>query len=265
MRHLGLALGTTLALTGLCSTALAQDLEPNSCADALEQTLTLPSIHAGNIDLEDPVSLRTDLDYFRFTADPGLALTASNRGIVTGEGVFSTIFETVLGVYDEECNLIASTGDAPVDVVDFSVPESGVFHIAIGERSDRALDGNGGSERGLYAFGLGPQTPRIGSFSGRVVDGFTGAPLDGLDAPTARVSLQKCVGNDCRVVARQSTDLLGEFSFDVDVDERSLPAGLLVLTVTADGYDTITRTQLVREGDAPALGDVTIQKPQHLE
>jgi hypothetical protein len=252
LRHLAPAIATVFALAGFGSPALAQDLEPSTCADALTAPLANARM-AGFIEPED-AQLRTDVDFFHLSGEPGQRLTV----------IQSVDFErqpqpVVIGVFDEQCNRIASTADAGNNDVDFAVPANGTYLIGVADALDRNFAGDGGTFAGDYAYYVLPRLPQIDSFSGRLVDGFTGEPVAG------RVSLQSCGGGFCRMLSRQSTAANGEFRFEIGLDRRTLPAGLLVATFAAEGYDSFTRTLLVEDREAPDLGDVFIQKPQHLE
>jgi hypothetical protein len=207
----------------------------------------------GFIEPEDAL-LRTDVDFFQLSGEPGQRLTVSqDRDFERAPA------PVVIAVFDEQCTRIASTADTGNQDVDFEVPASGTYLIGVADGLDRELRGDGGSFAGDYAYNVLPRRPQIDSFSGRLVDGFTGEPVAG------RVSLQSCNDGLCRMLSRQATAADGEFRFAIGLDRRALPAGLLVATFAAEGYDSFTRTLLVEDRAAPDLGDVFIQKPQHLE
>src|SRR5215510_1978759 len=167
-RPVSLAIGAILLLTGLSPAASAQEIEPNnSCFTAPDSgSITPPAFVTGSIDAAN-ASPFTDVDFFRLTAAPGTDLRAT-VGLNQRVGVFS-----------EQCVLQAQSDPFGENKVDFTVPASGTFILAVSDRFDNFFQGFGFFNSGPYTVSITVQPPKIGSISGRLVDAVAGTPLVG--------------------------------------------------------------------------------------
>src|SRR5215475_8176137 len=136
LRHLttnSLALATLLlgSIIAADSPALAQltEVEPNDqCTIAQDLgAVTLPVSLLGNLDSTPEVP---DIDFFRFTGDPGSNVKVDLEGAQTGKG---TLGDPLLGLFDSSCNLIAVADEGGVGLnsrLTLTVPPDGVFILA---------------------------------------------------------------------------------------------------------------------------------------
>lgn len=184
-------LAVPLVLIGLSSQAFGQavEVEPNEpCVEAQDIgpiDVTGASSVQGSLDTppDEP-----DIDFFRFSATPGARVTANHEGEDTGAG---TLPDPLLGLFDTDCNLLASNDDSGVGLnsrLTFDVPVDGVFVLAATSFPDFDFTGAGGNS-GTYQLTISSPPPFIGSISGRIVDARTGEPLPGNEPPFASADL----------------------------------------------------------------------------
>jgi len=249
MRQLSRVLATVVIVTGLCSSALAQDIEPNSsCASAQERGLIAPpALLDGSLDApEGDEVTTTDVDFFRLSGAPGQSLAIR---IATGQSV---------GVFDGDCTLQAvSSAEGKLA---FRVPASGRFTLAVADPFDNSFSGNGSANSGAYEVSLEELPGSIGSVSGRLVDAITGEPLRG-DTMFARVDLLSCDAISCSPVTSGSPDALGHFRFELDAQNERIPAGAFLIVAIADNYQTELEDFNAAEGEDVDLGDVALSPP----
>src|SRR5262245_49146462 len=94
----------------------AQELEPNNACSAAQDggTVVPPAFTTGSIDAID-APFGTDVDFYRFSAAPGLALSVTSS------------FSERVGLFNEACVLQTASDFSVENRIDFSVPESGTF------------------------------------------------------------------------------------------------------------------------------------------
>jgi len=104
---------------------------------------------------------------------------------------------------------------------------------------------------------LEPTGAYVESVSGRLIDGFTRAPItDG------QVILQSCEAERCFRVAAEYSDESGHFRFERDDAERLILAGeFQILAFDFDHQDGSTRRFHVGEGENSDVGDVVLPAP----
>jgi len=171
-----------------------REIERNdTCATAQEAgAATIGTALEGRIEDRRSESL-TDVDFYRFSAEPGFRFTI--EGMSPGAG------RRILGFFDEACQLRAiSTFDAfndPLvrDVLDFDVPASGSFLIAVADQSDREFNGDGNLNDADYTFVFTPQTSFVEAITGRLVDARSGRPLRG-DLIDTSIRVEGCSGTE---------------------------------------------------------------------
>jgi hypothetical protein len=237
----------------------APDSEPNdSCAMATDLgEVTFPQEITANLDLPPEFP---DVDFYRFSAEPGTLLKAELHGAESGYGF---VGDPLLGLFDQACNLLAVDDDSGGGLgsrISFLVPEDGIFILAATSFPDWDFLGAGGSSGGYQLrVDLLPVTPSIG---GRVVDVHSGMPLPGEEEPWASVYLYRCPewSSTCDEYANsQTTDAEGRFRFETDYRGFPLAAGRYSLSINAQNY-----IELVTEPfDTPAdedfdLGDIAL-------
>jgi hypothetical protein len=198
-----------LVLLGLSSVALAQEMEPNnSCPQARDAgPVTALRKLTGSLDPEN-AELRSDVDFFRLTAEPGSRIV-----------VFTPPFEFGLniGIFDERCALLAS-GPGP-SFTEVLVPESGEVVVAVGDFTDRRLDGSGDLSPGGYRVIAAPKAD-VGSISGRLIDAVSGQPI-----PDQGLQLEAYIESDCEVLnVVGRSDEAGNFRFERGALGMALPA-----------------------------------------
>jgi hypothetical protein len=245
----------------LSSHALAQDsdTEPNNSCPAAQDLGALdgssPLLLTGSLDTppEEP-----DVDFFKLEATPGSSLVADLEGEETGQG---TLPDPFLGLFDSDCNLVASNDDAGTlnARLRFVVPDDGIVILAATSCCDEQFTGAGDSN-GSYALTVAPAPPAIGSIAGRVIDAVTGAPLPGNSPPFASVVLLRCEGDEClEFVDEQSTDDEGRFRFERDFDDGPLPVGTYQVIASAEEFEEeATEPFDVAEGEDVDLGDIAL-------
>jgi hypothetical protein len=251
-----------LCLAGnLSSQALAQaaDTEPNNSCPAAQDIGAIdgntPFTVSGSLDTPPDVP---DVDFFRFSGVPGALLVADLEGEQTGQG---TLPDPFLGLFDSDCNLVASNDDAGTlnSRLQFVVPTDGVVILAATSCCDEQFTGAGFSS-GTYLLTVSLAPPAIGSIAGRVIDADTGEPLPGNMPPFAFVELLRCDGSDCfEVVNSQSTDDEGRFRFEQDFSGQPLPVGTYQVSAFANEFEeNATAPFDVAEGEDFDVGDIPL-------
>lgn len=252
-RYVSLCVGALLLSATLSSvaSAQAQELEPNNvCFGAPDAgTITPPGFVTGSIDAANATPF-TDVDFFRLTATPGLALR-----VTIG-------FNHRVGLFNEACQLQAATDGSFNTRIDFTVPDSGVFTLAVADRFDNGFNGFGFFNAGPYQVSIALQPPSIGSISGRLIDAIAKTPLVGATTPFGRVELRRCSNGSCfEFVNSQSTDAAGRFRFEVDQSGRRIEVGDFQLSATAEEYQNVTLMFSVGANQDLQVGDVALVPP----
>lgn len=255
-------LAVPLVLIGLSSQAFGQavEVEPNEpCVEAQDIgpiDVTGASSVQGSLDTppDEP-----DIDFFRFSATPGARVTANHEGEDTGAG---TLPDPLLGLFDTDCNLLASNDDSGVGLnsrLTFDVPVDGVFVLAATSFPDFDFTGAGGNS-GTYQLTISSPPPFIGSISGRIVDARTGEPLPGNEPPFASADLLRCDGDICDLVSSQSADAEGRFRFERDFEGQPLDVGTYQVIAFANEFEEAQTDPFdVGEGEDFDVGDIPIQ------
>jgi hypothetical protein len=242
----------SIALTAFFSPiAAAQDLEPNDLCTSAQNAgaLVPPAVITGSIDGPGPTP-PSDVDFYRFTATPGLRLRIDG-----GDGVRA-------GVFSETCFPLAFP-DLFTGPVDFTVPASGVFIIAAAAPFDEVFNGGvGDPNSGPYALSVALAPQPIGSISGRLVDAVTRRALPG------SVRLLRCIADRCdEIVASQDTEAVadgtGVFRIDRDSLGRPILSGDFALFALANDpmVDAVSLRFSASAGQALDLGDVLLTPP----
>ena len=243
----------SLALTALFSpSASAQDVEPNdSCLAAQDGgALVPPAVISGSIDGPNPAP-PSDVDFQRFTAAPGLVLR-----LTASDGARA-------GAFSETCFPLA-VPELFQNQVDVTVPDSGAFVLAVGERFDEAFNGfSGAPNSGPYTVSIALAPPPIGSITGRLVDAVTRRPV------TGTIDVRRCTSDVCtELVSLQNTeevaDGTGVFRVgNVDVFGRPILIGDFQLTALADmgQFEAVTLRFSVAAGQNLDLGNVALTPP----
>lgn len=220
---LGLAQGTDVEVNNPCP--LAQEFELTS----------LPFTISGSL---DPVGGTPDIDFFRFTGNPGELLQADHRGASTGGG---TLPDPLLGLFDTDCNwLDLNDGSGSQDSrLLFTVPSSGTFVLAATAYPDYGFTG---SEYYEGSYLLTVSVPQVAdSVSGQLVSARDGTPLSGNDPSYAWVQLFRCTDGSCfEYVGFQNVDSNGYFRFESDNYGSRLLAGTYQLQANANGFEFLT-------------------------
>ena len=201
-----------------------------------------------------------DVDFFRFSATPGAQLVADHEGQDTGAG---TLPDPFLGLFDSDCNLLASNDDAVGfnSRLSFEVPPDGVLVLAASSCCDEQFTGDGGSS-GTYQLTISQAPPSIGSISGRIVDARTGEPLPGNEPPFAFADLLLCEDDFCSSVNSQGADGEGRFRFDQDFNGQPLPVGAYQVVASANEYESAATDPFeVDEVEDVDIGDIPLEPP----
>ncbi len=236
------------SLAGAAPSASAQEVEPNdTCLTAqVGGTLALPAVLSASLDGPGPQGI-TDVDFFRLTAAPG------------AEILFFPTFGARIGLFSETCQLLAAPDTFDNQQIDFTVPSSGTFIVAVAVRFDDLFSGVGNANIGPYQLSFLQQAPKIGSISGTVVDAVSGRPLGG-GAPTfARVSLLRCIDQSCfDAQAIASVDANGAFRIERDKSDRRIDVGDFQLVATADEFQAASPRFSLAQGQSIELGNVAL-------
>jgi hypothetical protein len=236
------------SLAGTASTASAQEVEPNdTCLTAqVGGALAPPAVLSASLDGPGPQGI-TDVDFFRLTAAPG------------AEILFFPTFGAHIGLFSETCELLASPGPFDNQQIEFTVPSSGTFIVAVAERFDELFSGVGNANIGPYQLSFLQQPPKIGSISGTLVDAVSGSRLGGGAPSFARVNLWRCIGDSCfDTQALAFVDANGAFRIERDPSDRRIDVGDFQLVATADEFQPASRRFSVAQGQNLDLGNVAL-------
>jgi len=208
-----------------------------------------PARITGSLDAAD-ATLQTDVDFLLFSATPGLALRLTVSP------------NQRAGLFDEQCRLVSAMVQFSENTIDFDVPTSGRFIVAIADPFDNAFSGNGFLQGGPWELVFALKPPSIGSISGRLVDALSGAPLLGEATPFARVEQRRCSGGGCfEFVNSHSTDARGWFSFGLDARGRRIEVGDFELDASADDYQTASVRLSVEADENIDVGEIALIPP----
>jgi hypothetical protein len=249
-----LTLITSLLVFPSFITAQEVEQEPNNpCSSAqVLGAVVLPISIDGSLDY-------LDVDFFRFTAEPGAYLVANLDG---QEGEMSALSDPFLGLFDSNCNLLELNDDANGlnSELRFSVPADGEFILAATSCCDSSFVGS--YSTGSYRLSL-DHAPPPSVISGRVVDADTDEPLRGDSEPYAQVLLLECESAECWYpwqINSQYTDSEGRFSFDSSWYDGDLNAGIYQLEIIARLYLTLRTDPITLEdGQQLDVGDIALQ------
>jgi hypothetical protein len=162
-----------LALLGAAPAAFAQDEEPNNSCQTANAfgVVMLPFSVAGELTASESTS---DIDFYRFEAEPGASLEVTLAGAFNGQG---TLGDPFLGFFDDGCIPISYSDDyLGLDSrLIITVPDSGGFVLAATGYPDRGFTGDH-SYDGTYLLALDSYSA-INSISGQVAEAETGEPL----------------------------------------------------------------------------------------
>lgn len=168
----GRRLRAMLTLMVLCAGGLAHadESEPNdSCGNAQY----IGSANGASLSFDGELTAG-DVDYFQFQAAPGEQIQIDVKGAGAGAG---TLSDSMLGVFDFNCNQIASDDDSGADhdsEVLLTVPDEGILTVAVAAYPDSGFSGQG-EFTGTYQLVI--QAPEADYLSGKVQDAATGEPL----------------------------------------------------------------------------------------
>lgn len=248
-------LALTFTLLAYPLTAMSQEIEqepndPCSSAQILEE-VTLPSYVDGSLDY-------SDVDFFRFSADPDAYLVANLDGV---DGEMPALSDPYLGLFDINCNLLAINDDhnGLNSELRFNVPVDGEFILAATSCCDSSFSGS--YSTGSYRLSI-DQAPPPSAISGRVVDADSGLALPGDTDPFAQVILYECSTVDCLYpweIYRQYTDSEGQFLLDSSWYTGDLAAGTYQVEASANGYiSTRTDPLTLADGEQLDIGDIAL-------
>ncbi len=230
------------------------EAEPNDLCTVAQFVgdLGAPLSVSGSLDSTESVS---DIDFFRFSALAGEVVQVDMEGLFTGQG---TLVDPYFGVFDSECNLIASFdyGGTGLNARGyFATPDDGLFTIGATFCCDTGFHGGG---NGTYR--LTAQTVVIAdSLRGRLVDAISGNPLPGTQPPFSYLELYRIGPNGPELFAWSNPDDNGEFVFDSSTLVTPLLVGDYQITTYVYGYEIQTTAPFsLGPGEALDLGDLPI-------
>ena len=230
-----------------------EESEPNdSCltAQSFDQ-IDLPFILEGNLDVND-------VDFYRFTATPGMFIQVDLEGQATEKG---TLSDPLLGFFDSDCNLIAYNDDyfSLNSRLIIRVPTDGVLILAATLFGDFSFTGDHDGQ-GTYQLTLEQFVPNC-LISGRVVDALTVVGLSGQDYPFASVELSRCIDGWCDWVNRTTADGEGLFYFVSDYLGQLLPPGNYEVRASAEGYQAGLKVvvDVEEDGEFVDIGDLALE------
>jgi 5-hydroxyisourate hydrolase-like protein (transthyretin family) len=232
--------------------ATVTEIEPNDSCQASQDAgaVPLPFMLDGNLDS----SQTPDVDFFRFTGTSGTALSVDLAGHATNQ---VTLGDPFLGFFNSNCDLIAINDDfhSLNSHLDIIIPDDGVFILAATHCCDSGFTGGG---NGTYQLTIA-SIPVIGSISGRVIDGLSGAPLRGDVEPFAYARLLRCEDSTCVEVNVQPMDSQGRFRFVGDSNGAPLRTGNYQIAAFANQYnETQSEPFAVGEGENHNVGNVPL-------
>jgi hypothetical protein len=250
-----------LVLLGAVPAVLAQaaETEPNdTCltANAFGE-VGLPFTVDGELEAaSDPPS---DVDFYRFQAEPGATLEVTLQGQSSGNG---TLGDPYLGFFDDGCMLVAANDDhMNLDSrLIILVPDSGDFVLAATGCCDSGFTGEH-SYNGTYLLTLS-SFAAINSIFGQVVDADTQEPLE------ASVELYACEDQDdpetCYHSVASTYTYDGTFSFTTDYGGSPLAVGSYLVRAYVFGFEGQTGVFTVGEGDSYDVDNIEIAVPPNI-
>lgn len=249
------------------SPAFAQEseIEPNQpCAAAQEiqsEFAALPVEVLGTLAPPSDTAPAGDVDFYAFEAPPGMQLRAQATSEMNEMG---WLFDPYLGLFDSECNLLAWNDwyISMFPVIDFVVPDSGYFTLAVTGAYDSDFEGNHWQE-GPYVLTLGQPPEPIGAITGQIIDAVTGEPLSGSAWPWPEVNIYRCFGGDCWYWQNtRIPDENGVFWIDSRYDASPLDPGDYRALVSAYDYQPFDIGPFeVTSGQVADLGIIELLPP----
>lgn len=220
--------------------------------------LTLPYAREDYLGF-DPVESRTD--FYRFDAEAGIELTAYLRGASSGYG---DLEDPVMGLFDSNCQIIILNDD--FENVDsyfrFTVPEDGVFLIAVSRYGDFEFNGTNQTSGGsTYTLTLDNAPALVDSITARLTNRFNGSPLAGDTEPFASAELYRC-NTDCdHFISFNYANSDGVVEFSSNFIEN-LTAGTYLLRAFANDFESTESGRFsVTETDHVHVGDIPMSPP----
>lgn len=212
--------------------AQAIDTEPNqTCGTAQDlSTATYPFTLQGSLDTPPQTP---DVDYYRFTGEPGTVAVIQVDGASAGGG---TLLYPIISVVDRSCHFLGYADSYLVTSprVEVLVPYDGVFIVGVSSSGDWGYAGYG-SYAGSYRLTVSSlATAR--SIGGRIVNAETGAPV-----PYASVVLTRREPDGSQAwLGGTEADAQGAFRFENGsyYVYSALIEGEYWLNIYADGYET---------------------------
>lgn len=250
---------TTLVLLGAAPVVFAQETEPNntcSTANAFGE-VTLPFSVNGELAASDSTS---DVDFYRFDAQPGATLEVTLAGAFDGQGALDDPF---LGFFDDRCAPISYSDDyRGLDSrLIMTVPVSGGFVLAATGYPDSGFTGDHAHD-GAYHLTL-DSFSAINSISGQVVYANTGDPV-----VEAWVSLLACENpnepDTCYHGDASGSTHDGTFRFTADYWGSPLAVGSYLVRAYYLGFEGQTLPFPVEEGESYDVGTIEIAIPLNI-
>lgn len=244
-----------LAFIGLFFVAQArgQEIEPNNfCVEAQEEgEVFFPHSFTGILEAGT-----TDIDYFRFSAEPGTLLQVDLSRSPDGTG---TLADPGLAVLDSSCQVIVFNDDSGEGLnarAVFKVPSDGVFALGVTYGGDDRLEGGG---IGRYNLDLN-RRPTIRFIRARLVDGNDGGPIAGSPPKDGEAELFLCHGDDCNDrQARLAADEDGEVVFAQTGSGQPLTPGRYRIEASSDFFNAAAVPPFeVADGESIDIGDIAL-------
>lgn len=246
------------------------EIEPNNtCFEAqlIGELTTLPAEVEGELAaIEDYNTFPSgDVDFYEFTATPGLLLRAWLRGIDSIPE--NTLYNGFLGLFDSSCNLLEynASYQNTEPKINLQVPEDGIVVLAVSGSWDTEFGGYHWSQ-GTYTLSIRMQPVPITGITGRLVDAVTGQPLAGNESPYPWAELFRCRQGTCSVYINQVVpDQYGVFWFESAFDGTVLDPLSYALRFSANEYSTAEIGPFsVASGQLYDIGDVALQPPPYV-
>lgn len=207
----------------------------------------------------DPVE--SSVDFYRFDAEAGTELIANLRGSASGYG---DLEDPLMGLLDSDCQIIDMSDDFyNLDsFFRFTVPDDGVFLIAVSRYGDYEFNGSSQTSGGsTYTLTLDAAPPVIDSITARLINRFNSSPLPGDKEPYAGADLYRC-NTDCdQLVAFNYADGDGVVKFD-SVFIENLTAGTYLLRAFANDFESTESGRFsVSDESQVNVGDIPMSPP----
>ena len=218
------------------------DSEPNNTCNTAQDfgAINIPFIIDGKLEATTTDgNLTSDIDFFKFSGNPGSRLSVFLKG--QGFGEF-TLPSPLQGFFDSSCNLIKTPDFVTQSSLEFSIPSDGIFILAVTTVPDFGFVGT--NEVGTYQMTISPD-PIIGSISGQITDAVTGSPLRGDTSPFASIVLFRCDDTpesdpNCIFNSQLSfppVDAEGRYYFDRDFLGQPLKVKRYKILASANQYE----------------------------